>query len=181
MPPAAPPLLLLLVPLILGTGCQASPEAPPIPAGDEGLPTPVWLYRASQCGPEDPVAVPLSRARSADSGFRLPANLPPDRPEEGSAPSPRHVAVGLGRFRTGGYAVRLQDPPVTRSEEALVVHVGVQRPPPGSVVTQALTHPCGVLRLPAAMGAFPEIEIRYGDRSWTLPRSGGGAGSAAGA
>jgi hypothetical protein len=144
------------------------------------LPAPEWVYRGSQCGPEEPVAVPLSRALSADSGFRLPGDLPAERPGAGRAPSPRHVAVGLGRFRTGGHAVRLLDPAVTRSGEALVVHVGVRRPPPGSVVTQILTHPCGILRLPAAMAAFPEIEIRYGDRSWILPRSGGSPGSAAG-
>jgi len=173
-------LLLLLAPLILVTGCQGRTDAPPRPTRVVDLPAPTWVYRGSQCGPEDPVAVPLSRARSADSGFRLPGDLPPDRPEGGGVPSLRHVAVGLGRFRTGGHVVRLQDPAVTRSGETLVVHVGVQGPPPGSVVTQVLTHPCGVLRLPAAMAAFPEIEIRYGGRSWTLPRSGGGPGSAPG-
>jgi hypothetical protein len=54
----------------------------------------------------------------------------------------------MGVKPTGGYALELDDPEATVTGGAAVVTVRWRTPPPDGFVTQALTAPCLVLKLP---------------------------------
>lgn len=56
----------------------------------------------------------------------------------------------MGVKPTGGYALELDDPEATVTAGAAVVTVRWRTPPPDGFVTQALTSPCLVLKLPKA-------------------------------
>jgi hypothetical protein len=74
----------------------------------------------------------------------------------GPAPAPplpsvdfaRHmlIAVGLGRRPSGGFGIKVQS--VTTRGERLEVAVAESCPPPGAMVTMALTEPFEVVRVP---------------------------------
>lgn len=57
------------------------------------------------------------------------------------------LIVGAGERRTGGYRVEFLS--VTETPDGLLVRAKVVSPPPGAIVTQALTFPVGVARIPA--------------------------------
>lgn len=65
----------------------------------------------------------------------------PFRPDREQA-----VAVFLGERRTGGYTVRIENP--TAREGRLVVTYQESPPPPGAMVTQALTSPWALVVAP---------------------------------
>lgn len=72
------------------------------------------------------------------------------------------LVVDMGEQRTGGYGVR---PLQVRVEGGdAVVDLEVRRPAPGSFVTQAVTHPACLVRIPLA-GLGPGAVIRVRDQS----------------
>ncbi len=56
------------------------------------------------------------------------------------------IAVFLGQRPSGGYGVRIRD--VREEPERITVHVQRVIPEPGSAVTQVITHPFVMIRLP---------------------------------
>jgi len=59
------------------------------------------------------------------------------------------VIVDMGEQRTGGYSVAVRSVRV-QAPNRVELHLEVQRPGPGVMVTQALTHPYAVARIPLA-------------------------------
>jgi hypothetical protein len=58
------------------------------------------------------------------------------------------VLVAMGVRPTGGYALALADPEVKLADGVATIVVRFEGPPPGAMVTQALTSPCLLIRLP---------------------------------
>lgn len=69
------------------------------------------------------------------------------------------LVADMGEQRTGGYALVLQGVRVDGGVAA--VDIEVRRPGPGSFVTQALTHPALLVRVPrAGLGAGARVVVR---------------------
>jgi hypothetical protein len=82
-----------------------------------------------------------------------PAPLECDR----SGPRPR-ITVRAGERRTGGYAITVRA--IDRDGDRLRVHCATSAPPPGALVTQALTHPADAVSLdPEALQGVREIVL----------------------
>ncbi|KPV40709.1 hypothetical protein AN478_06010 [Thiohalorhabdus denitrificans] len=128
--------------------------------GGVPLPDPAWGMRGAQCGPEEPTAVRVSGGGGKAAGFEL-GDL------EGAGSGTR-IVVGAGTRPTGGYRLELGEPPASQRGRTLVVRVAVRPPPEGAMVTQALTRPCGVLRIPGT-GGFDRVEVRLNERAWRFP------------
>ncbi|BDG59125.1 protease complex subunit PrcB family protein [Caldinitratiruptor microaerophilus] len=71
------------------------------------------------------------------------------------------LIADMGEQRTGGYSVRVLGVKV-ESGQALV-DLEVRRPAPGGLVTQAITHPACLARIPRA-GLAPGARIRVRDQ-----------------
>lgn len=78
----------------------------------------------------------------------LPADAPADAP---------YVLVELGDRATGGYGIAVSRAAVLRGE-LLILSATFVSPGPGSIVTQALTSPCVLVRLPP--GRYSAVEIQ---------------------
>ncbi|MFP4616021.1 MAG: protease complex subunit PrcB family protein [Thiohalorhabdus sp.] len=124
---------------------------------------PVWMMRGSQCGPAEPTAVRVPADGSDATGFDLSGLEVQEAQGTGTL-----VAIGGGTRSTGGYRLALDESAVTRQGRTLRVRVTVRAPPEDAMVTQALTRPCGVLRLPEG-GGLDRAEVRLGERTWRFP------------
>lgn len=127
------------------------------PAGRKNVgSTPVAeiLYHGSDCGlrSDAPMGIWLG---SASDLFALDAN-PPGLCEAGRSLLLQHVdferegvlLLGLGRRSTGGYGIRLASSELEVSGNTAMLRLHLSRPAPGSRVTQALTWPCALIRIP---------------------------------
>ncbi len=153
------------------TPVSNTPEPPPTGAGDtqpgeaaqetspEGALPVTTLDRGTQSRVTEPGAV-LIRAQEQweqhwrQHTVRFPAPAVPE------VDFTRHsvLAVYLGQKPTGGYSVTVRE--VRLSGSTLIVTAVERRPPPGSIVTQALTHPYHIVQIPAV----PEgtiVEVRW--------------------
>jgi PrcB C-terminal len=120
----------------------------------------IWASR--QCGCEarqprvrwvtdpDQLAAAVTAAKSSDLTTQV-ARHPVDWKHEGL------VWIDMGLKPSGGYALSLAAPTAAVSAEVAVITVRWRQPRPGSVVTQQLTSPCLVLKLP--LSKFHTIEI----------------------
>lgn len=71
------------------------------------------------------------------------------------------LVADMGEQRTGGYSVRVLRVQVEGGQA--VVDLEVRRPGPGSLVTQAITHPACLVRIPR-QGLAPGAPIRVRDQ-----------------
>ena len=68
------------------------------------------------------------------------------------------VWLYMGNKTSGGYGLRLAFPEAVVSHGTAVITVQWREPSPGALVTQQITSPCLVLKLPK--GTYEKIEIR---------------------
>jgi len=71
------------------------------------------------------------------------------------------LVIDMGQKPTGGYGVQVSTSDAAIEEGVLQVHVVLQSPAPGTMQTQALTHPCLALNVPAQ--GYERIEV-YDER-----------------
>jgi hypothetical protein len=74
------------------------------------------------------------------------------------------IVVFLGARRTGGYAVEITG--VETSSEGVIVTTRESAPPPGAMVTQALTQPWALALVPAS---DRPVQVRAGSRPAPRP------------
>jgi hypothetical protein len=86
----------------------------------------------------------------------------------GSLAAGPYALVEMGLRSTGGYDLTVSPEATLRGDE-LVLQAAFSGPAPGSMVTQALSSPCVLLRLPP--GDYAAVEVR--DASGTLLAAGG--------
>jgi hypothetical protein len=147
----------------LAGGC-AAPHPPPPRSGSASA---LVLRASTQCGAEDegatarwiPTEGALHAALIATGGLASEGAMPKiDFGREGV------VLVSMGQRRTGGYALTLADPKVNIANGIATMVVAFEEPPPGAMVTQALTSPCLLVRVPKS----GIRELRVVDTSGTV-------------
>jgi hypothetical protein len=125
----------------------------------------IWAGR--QCGCEarqpqvrwvtDPDQLTAAMAAAVSSDLKMQvARHPVDWKQEGM------VWIDMGLKPSGGYALSLAAPTAAVSAGVAVITVRWRHPRPGSVVTQQLTSPCLVLKLPQSNFHTIEIEDESG-------------------
>ncbi len=114
----------------------------------------------TQCGGE--ATAPSARWISTEGAFR--AALGAGGVFGGEAASPAIdfakegvLAIFMGQRTTGGYGLALHDPAVTIADGVGTVVVRFEEPAPGMMVTQVLTSPCLLLRMPR--GGLREVRV----------------------
>ncbi len=85
-------------------------------------------------------------------GMKIPADLSPNN---------GLLFISMGLQPSGGFSISLARPTAELKNDTAFVDVLWQRPPPGSLVTQALTSPCLLLEMEKAR--FHTIVIRDQD------------------
>ncbi len=130
----------------LAAGCQAQRAPSPRPANASAL----VLRASTHCGAEDegtsarwiPTEGALHAALISTGG--LGEGSPPriDFEREGV------VLVSMGQRRTGGFALTLADSKVAIVNGVGTMVIAFEEPPPGAMVTQVLTSPCLLVRIP---------------------------------
>lgn len=171
----------LLLLLLLAAGCAAiddaegGPERPSrTPPENTGVPpeTPGDLRvervagGAPGQGPRSPrvIVAPSAAGLSREIGTRVP--------ESGGG---AYLAAYWGRKSTGGYALAVESARVVEGDK-VEVRLSLEEPPPGAILTQALTHPYVVV---AVRGLDPRgvgfvFEDQGGrDLDWPVSRTGG--------
>jgi len=126
-----------------GQGAAAAPPAREVP---------VEVVRGSaQCGGG---AAPWVRWVADETAWR--GAFPTTLLGAPAAPAPVDFArdgvllVGMGQRPTGGFGIRLAAPVARVEGGVATVRVAFTSPPPGAMVTQALTSPCLAVRVPRA-------------------------------
>ncbi len=158
-PSVWPSIGLLLLALAEVFGCTQAPEASR--PGDSTSPlSPRWIHRGDQCSPKEARAVELDQAETA--GFSLPPGLPTAEAKG------RTLAIGVGRFPTGGCSVALAEPPRRDGDGTLVVRVTATEPPADAATAQVLTYPCGVLDVRGAEEDPAATRVEYEDKVWRI-------------
>jgi hypothetical protein len=161
--PMIPYTRLALAAAVLLTACASQRPRGPAKV------TASVLRAGTQCGGE--VTGPSARwistegvlraAMGPGGAFGVQADMPVDFRKEGV------LAVYMGQRSTGGYALALHDPEVAIQDHVGTVVVRFEEPPPGGMVTQVITSPCLLLRLPRA-----ELrQVRVVDPAGTLRAS----------
>jgi hypothetical protein len=111
----------------------------------------VTLADGAYSGIASPTQVVLRNAAEWETFWQQHTGnvTPPPAPPQVDFSRETVIAVVLGTRPTGGYAVRIVavDPPAAPGE-ALVVRVEDSSPPPGTIVTQALTSPFHIVTIP---------------------------------
>ncbi len=144
--PMIPYARLALAAAVLSTACASHR-----PRGPASVTASV-LRAGTQCGGE--VTGPsahwistegvLRAAMGTGGAFGVEADLPVDFHKEGV------LAVYMGQRPTGGYALALHAPAVAIQDHVGTVVVRFEEPQPGGMVTQVITSPCLLIRLPRA-------------------------------
>ena len=156
------PFLLLLsaaLAAVLG-GCTIGSA----PAGQRTLELPVEeIWADSQCGYAG--GRPMVTWMADQNQFKALASGVPSGDLKAMAAPGRVdwdrvglVWIAMGIKPSGGYALELAGKKATVSHGVAVITVRWRQPGPGSVVTQQLTSPCLMLKLPK--GNFSAIEIK---------------------
>ena len=118
------------------------------------------LYASSTCGSLNlPEVVWIADAKTWQEQYALivspyiePPSLPKvDFPHEGV------LLITMGQRTTGGYSLRLTGMPATVQGGVLIVPVEWREPPPGYALTQVMTSPCLLAKVPN--GAFSQIHV----------------------
>lgn len=106
------------------------------------------LARGQQSGIQEPLVALITNKAAWSGHWRRHAAIfqPPPSPPPVDFSRESLIAVHLGERRTGGYGVRVTG--VQQGPEGLLVTAVEERPGPGAIVTQALTQPYEIIRIP---------------------------------
>jgi len=110
------------------------------------------ILGGDQCGAAG--AAPWIRLITDEAGWR--AAFPTTQLGAPAAPSPvdfgRDVVllIGMGQRPTGGFGIQLAAPVARVEGGVATVRVAFTSPPPGAMLTQALTSPCLAVKVPGA-------------------------------
>jgi hypothetical protein len=128
--------------ILLIEGCGPMSAAPP---AEKAIPLEV-LYSGSHCGPQSRAPGAVWINRPAD----LPAlaNHPPTASFQWNPEMEGALWIYMGTQPTGGFGLELAAPTAIVQQAAATVRVHWRRPSPDRFVTQALTSPCLLLKLP---------------------------------
>jgi hypothetical protein len=114
----------------------------------------VTVAQGLRSGESEPLECVVRTAAEWEALWKSHAGVPADLPAKpGAEPAPAVdwptemvVAVFLGTRSTGGYSVEIAG--ARREGDALIVEYVERQPGPGSIVTQALTSPFHIAKLP---------------------------------
>jgi hypothetical protein len=119
------------------------------------------IYHDQQCGLQQPQAVWVQSEKEYQILFRqlrqsyLGSQVKPPQVDWRSSSV---ILVGMGRKNTGGYGVTLIDNSAGVNNGVLQLAVQWQQPKPGMMLTQTLTSPCLLIKIPK--GDYQRIEIK---------------------
>ncbi len=131
--------VFLVFGLLLLAGCGALNGA----GQEETATIPVAvLYQGSQCRGTITGATWIGRPQELPPALRRSGDYQWNPDSEGL------LWVNMGPRPTGGYRLELADPTARVRQSVATLQVTWQRPAPGSFVTQALTSPCLLLKMP---------------------------------
>jgi hypothetical protein len=106
------------------------------------------IARGSNSGIRGQVALLITAPEAWASHWRRHATIfvPPPSPPPFDFAKGSLVAIHLGERRTGGYSVTVTE--IRQKGKELTVTAVERRPPPGAIVTMALTQPYQIVRIP---------------------------------
>lgn len=120
------------------------------------------IYQSQHCNVEEPQALWINSQIQLQSLF---AELRKNIISKQAAQPPvidfsqyAGLLVAMGRKNTGGYGLELIDNKAGVSDDVLQLAVQWREPAPGMIVTQALTSPCLLLKVP--LGEYHHVEIK---------------------
>lgn len=144
--------ILLAVLALQGCAGTAGSEEATLPAAS--------IHASSQCGSLNrPAVVWIADAEAWRQQYAQVMSLrmtPPPPPVVDFARE-GVLLIAMGQQTTGGYALGLSGAPATVENGALTIPVEWREPSPGYAQTQAITHPCLLVKLPN--GAFSQIRV----------------------
>jgi hypothetical protein len=121
----------------------------------------LWAANQSSYATAQPQALYVSDADRLNTLTRANSNRAATAIFEQRRVDWRHEAVVwlyMGNKNSGGYGLRLASPEAVVSHGIAVIKVQWREPSPGALVTQQITSPCLVLKLPK--GPYEKIEIQ---------------------
>lgn len=118
------------------------------------------LHASGQCGDLDqPAVVWIANAEEWQHWYARTTLLRMNPPPPPTVDFSREgvLLIAMGARTTGGYGLSLAETAATVQDGVLTVPLEWREPPPGYAVTQVMTSPCLLAKLPA--GAFSKIRV----------------------